>query len=209
MREQIALRVVDERFGRDPAHALDEPADDLPAIDARIDRAADVDQQIDARHAQLAGEAIDEHLGDRGALRVIEERRALAGLAIEIDARRGVEAAGAQIDAVAAGLGAKLAERDSLLGPAAVEHVAVAKLHVRADAPRPGLGIGQPRGRESPQPPLDLPAGLDGGRAVEIGAGRGGRRRRVVVLLRAGRHQHARGPRRCRTRRPQAAGSSR
>ena len=54
-----------------------------------------------------------EHFGDRGALRVIEERRALAGFAIEIDARRGVEAAGAQIDALAAGLGTKLAERQS------------------------------------------------------------------------------------------------
>ena len=125
------LRVVDERFGRDPAHPLDEPADDLPAIDARVDRPADIDQQIDPRHAQLAGEAVDEHLGHGGALRVIEERSSLARLAIEIDARRGVKAAGAQIDALAAGLGTELAERNSLIRPPAVEHMTVAELHVR------------------------------------------------------------------------------
>ena len=75
-RQQFALARRRPGLGRHPAHALDEPADDLAAVDAGIDRAADVDQQIDPRHAQLAGEAIDEHLGHRGPLRVIEERSA-------------------------------------------------------------------------------------------------------------------------------------
>ena len=54
-----------------------------------------------------------EHFGHGGALRVVEERRALAGLAVEVDAGRGVEAAGAEVDALAAGFGAELAERNA------------------------------------------------------------------------------------------------
>ena len=93
-----AFVVVDEALGRDPAHALDETADHLTAVDARIDRAANVNQDVDARDGQLAGEAIDLDFGNRGALRVIEEWIAATGLAVVVDAGRGVETVGAEID---------------------------------------------------------------------------------------------------------------
>ena len=73
---------------------------------------ADVHQQVDARDGQLAGEAVDQHLAARDAVGVVEERRAAAGLAVEVDAGRGVEAALAEVDALLVGLAADVLERD-------------------------------------------------------------------------------------------------
>ena len=40
--EQFAALVVNQALAGHPAHALDEAADDLPQVDARVDRAADI-----------------------------------------------------------------------------------------------------------------------------------------------------------------------
>ena len=46
-----------------------------------------------------AGKPVDQHFGDGSAGGVVEERLPLARRAVEFDARRGVKAAGAEIDA--------------------------------------------------------------------------------------------------------------
>ena len=51
VRQQLAVGVVAQLLGRHPAHSLDEPADDLAAVDAGVDRLADVHQQVAAQHA--------------------------------------------------------------------------------------------------------------------------------------------------------------
>src|SRR4051812_32002488 len=107
MREQYAAIVVDQAFSGDPTHALHEAADDLPQIDAGVNRLANVHQDVDARHAQLAGEAIDFHFGNGRALRVVQKRIATARVAVVVDAGRGVEATGAEIDSFASGRPAK------------------------------------------------------------------------------------------------------
>ncbi len=105
-------------------------------------------------------------------MRVVEERRALAGLAIEVDAGRGVEAAGAEVDALAAGVGAQRAEGDADFGAAGVEDGVVGEAHV-ARRGREALGrIGEAVGGELREAPLDLLAGVDRGGAVEVGARR-------------------------------------
>ena len=150
------------------------------------------------------------HLGDRGSLRVIKKRRALPGFAIEIDARRRVEAARTQIDALAARLGTKLAERNPHLRPPAVEHMLVAKLaRASSMAMMPGSQSASRPAANRRNRRLIASASPHRRRAVEVGAGRRRRRRRVVVLLRARRHQHDAARRRGQTRRPPAAGSSR
>ena len=148
MAQQLAAFAVDQALGRDPAHALDEAADDLAAVDAGIDRAADVDQQIDARHGELAGEAIDLDLGDGRALRVVQERSAAAGLAVVVDAGRGVEAVGAEVDAVAAGRGAELAEvACAASGLRRSKTMPSSKTTCSGDSAEAELGIGKlPRG---------------------------------------------------------------
>src|SRR5712691_5712359 len=114
MPKELAALGVTQILGRQPAQALDERAGDLAAIDARIDRPADVHQHIAARHFHLAGEAIDENLGARRAHREVEERvarAAVAGLARPgpVDARRCIEAAFAEGNARA------VAETDEIL----------------------------------------------------------------------------------------------
>src|SRR5206468_8228319 len=98
VRPQLALGRILELFRRDPAHALDEPADDLAAVDAGVDRFADVHEQIDALDAHLAGEAVEQDLRAGDAVGEVKERRAAAGVAVEVDAGGRVEAAGAQVD---------------------------------------------------------------------------------------------------------------
>ena len=58
--------------------ALHEAAFDLPAIDQRRDRIADVFQDVDAQQAIVAGEAIDLHFGDGRAVGEVVERLARA-----------------------------------------------------------------------------------------------------------------------------------
>jgi hypothetical protein len=73
MRQQPPARVVNQLLGRQPAHALDEAALDLAEIDRRIERAADIVEDIDRQHLVLAGQRVDRHLGQRRAISEIEE----------------------------------------------------------------------------------------------------------------------------------------
>ena len=102
-RKQLARVVVTQFFVGHPADALDETADDLAAIDAGVDRLADVHQQVGPIVNQFASEAIDGHFRDRGAGSVVEERIAAASFAIVVDAGRGEETACPQINTFATG----------------------------------------------------------------------------------------------------------
>src|SRR5207237_3899256 len=104
MGEEFAAGAVFQFFGGDPAHALDEAADDLAAVDAGVQGDAGVHQQVDAADAELAGEAVDFDFGCRCSIRVVEEGGAFAGIPVEIDAWGGVEAALAEVHSVEIGL---------------------------------------------------------------------------------------------------------
>ena len=73
MGEQAAAVVEHQLLGGQPAHALDEAALDLAEVDRRIERAADVVEDIDRDHAMLAGERVDHDLAQRRAISEIEE----------------------------------------------------------------------------------------------------------------------------------------
>ena len=74
---KAAFRVPHQFFQREPAHALDEAAFDLSAVDQRREALADILQQIGAQHAVLAGEAIDLDFRNGRAVREVVERPAL------------------------------------------------------------------------------------------------------------------------------------
>ena len=156
----------------------------------RVDRAADVHQDVNPRHLHRAGQAVDQDLDRRGPVGEVEERVAPAGLAVEVNAGRGVEAPGPEVHPLLVGPADQVLERD----PAARaggrrSRRPPRRRRARATAAIPSLGRGQePRRRPRPAAPLRISAGPDGGHPVEVGAGRGGRRRGVVVLLRRGRH---------------------
>src|SRR5205823_14083274 len=103
--EQIAVGRPALLFRSQPADALDERAGDLAAIDARIDRLADVHQQIAAQYPHHPGEAIDLHLGHGGSLREVEERRPAAFVDVPVDSLGRIEAALAEADAIVIGGG--------------------------------------------------------------------------------------------------------
>ena len=93
-RQQLAgLRMPDQLFHRQPAHALDEGAFDLADVDRRVQRLAGVVQHVGAQQLPFAGERVDDHLADRGAVGEVVER---AGPVIvsrsQLQAGRGVEA---------------------------------------------------------------------------------------------------------------------
>src|SRR5262245_49665779 len=125
MAEQFSLGTINEALGRYPAHALNEAADYLAAIDAGVNRTPDVDQQIHTRHTQVTRKAIDLDLGDGGALRVVQKRISAPGFAVVVDTRRGVEPVGTKVDTLAAGRIAQFTEVDALCRIAGVEHYAI------------------------------------------------------------------------------------
>src|SRR5687768_6560564 len=86
MRQENPSLVVLQILGRKPAHALDEGAGDLSAVDAWIDGLSDVHEKVAPKHLHLASEPIDEHLGTRDAHREVEKRMA-AGRPIPVDPR--------------------------------------------------------------------------------------------------------------------------
>ena len=71
---------------------------------------AEVHQDVDPRHRELAGQPVDHHLGDGGAIGEVKERVAPARLAIEIDPRRRIKAPRAQVDALFVGQPDELSE---------------------------------------------------------------------------------------------------
>ena len=97
-------------LGRQPAHALDEAALDLAEVDRRIDRAADVVQEVGAQHPVLAGERIDDDLGHGGAVGEIVERPAAGAGAVVPDLGRAVEPGRRELDAVLVGEPRELGE---------------------------------------------------------------------------------------------------
>src|SRR6185503_5981698 len=81
----------DKLFGREPAHALHEAALDLANVDRRIERLADVVDDVDARDLHLASGDVDYDLGAGGPVREIVERPAGCGFFVPVNFRRAVE----------------------------------------------------------------------------------------------------------------------
>src|SRR3546814_14907058 len=65
----------------------------------RVQRVAAVVQNVDALDPVFAGEGVDDDLRGSGAVGIVVERPALAGLAVPMDLRRLVKAGGGQGDA--------------------------------------------------------------------------------------------------------------
>jgi hypothetical protein len=103
-------RVVDQFLHGQPAHALDEAALDLAQVDRRIERAADVVEDVDRGHLVLAGQRVDHHLAQRRAISEIEEGPAAMGGPVVIDVRRRVEAGRGQRDSGEMGAAAEIVE---------------------------------------------------------------------------------------------------
>ena len=92
MRGEHALVAPLQLFAREPAHALNECAFNLPFIQCRIQRAAHIVQDVNALHFHLAGQRVDSHLRTRGAVGKVIERSALEGIAVPVNFWRFVEA---------------------------------------------------------------------------------------------------------------------
>ncbi len=54
-----ALAIPPQLFRRQPAHALNEAAFDLPLVDGRVQRVADIVQHIGAVHDIFAGQRVE------------------------------------------------------------------------------------------------------------------------------------------------------
>src|SRR5579883_1554021 len=94
VRKEPALLVPDEFLGRQPARTLHEPSLYLAKIDGRIERAADIVEDVGAQDAVLAGERIDGDLRHRGPVCEIEEGPPARRIAVPVHFGRGVEPGG-------------------------------------------------------------------------------------------------------------------
>ena len=155
--EQAAARVVDQFLRRQPAHALDEAALDLPQVDRRIERVADVVEDVDRDDLVLAGERVDHDLAERRAISEIEERAAAMAGPVIADVRSRVIAGRGERDAGEMGAAAELGE-----GPAC------------------RIRLGR---RECVEALADRFGGILRGHAVQVGARRGGRRGGIGDLV--------------------------
>src|SRR3546814_9593421 len=72
--------------------ALHEAALDLAEVERRVQRVAAVVQNADALDPVFAGEGVDDDLRGSGAVGIVVERPALAGLAVTMALRRLVKA---------------------------------------------------------------------------------------------------------------------
>ena len=130
-------------------------------------------QDVGAVDQIFAGQRIDRDFGAGGAIGEIVERRAAAGLAVPMDLRRLVEAGGRQLHAGEIGLLDEIGEGD----------FARRRSCTRFGRKMTFAGSTlQLLGGEGDQPFLDLAGGVEGGHAVEVGAGGGGGRRGVRHL---------------------------
>jgi hypothetical protein len=59
VRPELPLLVPPQLLGGEPAHALDERALDLPDVDGRVERAADILEHVGAIHLVLTGQRVD------------------------------------------------------------------------------------------------------------------------------------------------------
>ncbi len=85
-------------FEGQPARALDEAALDLADVDHRGEAVADVVDDVHPPDAVRAGEAVHLHLGRRGAVGEVLERRAPERLRVPVEALGAVEAGRRQLD---------------------------------------------------------------------------------------------------------------
>ena len=181
-RQETGLGVPDELFHRHPAHALDETALDLADVHGRVERLADIVQQVGAQKLPLAGEGVDDDLAHRRAIGVVVERVAGHGLGVPRQARRGVEAVGPQLHAVEVRVGHDGAEIKLL---ARHEHLVVGKAHVLGLAAVALRDVGR-------QAITDLARRILRRLAVQVRAGGCGRGRGVGHLAGVGgREAHA------------------
>src|SRR3546814_17961274 len=84
----------------------------------RVQRVAAVVQNVDALDPVFAGEGVDDDLRGSGAVGIVVERPALAGLAVPMDLRRLVKAGGGQGDARHVGRLDEVGEDDLLIADA-------------------------------------------------------------------------------------------
>ncbi|ABA47595.1 hypothetical protein BURPS1710b_3214 [Burkholderia pseudomallei 1710b] len=186
VRHQPAAVVPPQLLGREPPHSLDERALDLPDVERRIQRRTDVVQRIRSQHTHLARQRVDDDLGDRRAVRVIEERPPAQRRLIPVQLRRRVKAVRPQLHARAIRVRDEFLERHGHLAHA---HLVVREAHVG----RARRAAADMLGRERGEPLAQLPRGVLRGLAVQVGTRRRGRRRCVSDLARVGRrHANAR-----------------
>lgn len=74
MRPQPALGIPPEFLRRQPAHALDEGTLDLTEVERRVQRLADIVDDIGPLDLVFAGQRVDADLGARGAVGEVIER---------------------------------------------------------------------------------------------------------------------------------------
>ena len=97
MGKQSPVFSVNQTLGGGPAHTLDKSTRYLPHVNTRVDRATDVDQQVNPGNRQLTGETVDLYFSNSGALCVVQKRIAFARFPVEIDTRCFVKTARSQI----------------------------------------------------------------------------------------------------------------
>ncbi len=170
------FRLPHQFFRREPAHALNERAFDLPDVDGRIERPPGIVQQIGAQQAPFAGEGIDQHFADRGAVGEVVERVAGQRLGIPMQVGRGVEAVAPQLHPGQIGL---LHQGGKGQGGVARVH------HATAEAHRLGAAAVL-FGGERRQALAQGARGVECGHAIEVGPGRGGGGRSVGHLVGVG-----------------------
>src|SRR5262249_32919581 len=149
----------EQLFDRQPADALHEPAFDLPAIDDRRKRVADVFEDVAAEQPIAARERIDLDFRYRGAVDEIVERSAASRRGIELNVRRAVVAVREEGKTLAVrGLAHCRKRRDAL----AASHDIVDDRDHRRIALEQGGGHWY-------EPGVDLRARIGDGGAVQIG----------------------------------------
>ena len=156
IREQLAVFRVEQLFGGGPAHSLHKAADHLAAVDGRVDRPAEVEQDVNPRDRKLAGESVDHNFGNGRSVRVVQERRALAGLAVEVDAGRGVESSRSQVDAIGVGQPHELAETDPVDRGRCGSNTHPFSKAISGNGCRRGRGRGKMTRRGSGEPLLEI-----------------------------------------------------
>ena len=90
MGAESPLRVVDEFLGGEPAHALHEAALHLADVEAGVQRAAHVVDDVGTVHPHFARQRVDGHFRARRAIGEIEEGAALGPRPVPVDLGRGV-----------------------------------------------------------------------------------------------------------------------
>ena len=115
-------------FAGQPARALGKAAFDLAEVERRVNRAADVVQDVEAHDTVLAGQRVYGDFGHGRAVGEVEERSTTEGLAVIVNLRRAVVAGGRQRDPCHVGFQHERGERHGLFAKAhhpRLEHHAV------------------------------------------------------------------------------------